>query len=62
MVCVFVNGLLHIQGIACNLDSDGYKNLKAAVTEVVGESVPYSITGSLPVVGDLQDKGFDIQV
>ena len=32
------------------------------MTEVVGESVPYSITGSLPVVGDLQDDGFDIQV
>ena len=59
---MFFNALLHIQGIACKLDSDGYKNLNAAVAEVVGESVPYSVTGSLPVVGDLQDDGFDIQV
>ena len=58
MLCVFFNALLHIQGIACKLDSDGYKN----VTEVVGKSVPYSITGSLSIVGDFQGDGFDMQV
>lgn len=30
--------------------------------EVIGESKPYSITGSLPLVGDLQADGYDIQV
>ena len=45
------------QGIACNLDSDGFKKLNEATKEVMGESRPYSITGSLPLVGDLQEAG-----
>lgn len=52
-----------IQGIACNLQSLGYKHLEAASSEVLGAaSKPYSLTGSLPLVGDLQAAGFDIQV
>ena len=50
------------QGIACNLDSDGFKKLNEATKEVMGECKPYSITGSLPLVGDLQEAGFDVQV
>ena len=30
--------------------------------EVNGSAVPYSICGSLPLVGDLQAEGFDIQL
>ena len=29
---------------------------------MIGECKPYSITGSLPLVGDMQEAGFDIQV
>ena len=43
------------QCIACNLDSDAFKKLNEATKEVMGESKPYSITGSLPLVGDLQE-------
>jgi len=52
----------HTQGIACNLDSAAFKKLDEATKEVIGESKPYSITGGLPLVKDLQDAGFDVQV
>ena len=51
-----------MQGIACSLDSDGFKKLDEATREVVGESNPYSDCGSLPLVADLQEAGFDVQV
>ncbi len=54
--------LYHFQGIACDITSDSFKNLDDATREVVGESNPYSDTGSLPLVGDMQEAGFDIQV
>ena len=50
------------QGIAVNLDSPAFKHLNAATEDVLGESKPYSITGSLPLVGDLQEAGFDVQI
>lgn len=49
-------------GIACDLTSTGYKNLRDSTEEVLGSVVPYSITGSLPLVGDLKDDGFDVQL
>ena len=65
-VCVSCGSCLQnmhaLQGIACNLDSDGFKKLEEATKEVMGECKPYSITGSLPLVGDLKEAGFDIQV
>ena len=45
-----------------HLDSDAFKKLEEATKEVMGECKPYSITGSLPLVGDLQQAGFDVQV
>ncbi len=51
-----------MQGLAVNLDSPAFAFLNAATEEVLGESKPYSITGSLPLVGDLQEAGFDVQV
>lgn len=50
------------KGIACKLDSKGYEALVAATKEVKGEAKPYSICGSLPLVGDMQAAGFDVQV
>ncbi|XP_078438481.1 peptidase M20/M25/M40 family protein [Wolffia australiana] len=48
-------------GVACNLDSKGYHVLCKATEEVVGHVKPYSITGTLPLIRDLQDEGFDVQ-
>ncbi|XP_072988179.1 acetylornithine deacetylase [Typha latifolia] len=48
-------------GIACNLDSRGFEVLCKATKEVVGHVEPYSITGSLPLIRELQDEGFDVQ-
>lgn len=52
------------EGIACNLDSAGLSVLTRAIAEVRGESrvAPYSMTGSLPLVRDLQRRGFDVQI
>eukprot|EP00009_Paramoeba_aestuarina_P004670 CAMPEP_0201520882 /NCGR_PEP_ID=MMETSP0161_2-20130828/13065_1 /ASSEMBLY_ACC=CAM_ASM_000251 /TAXON_ID=180227 /ORGANISM="Neoparamoeba aestuarina, Strain SoJaBio B1-5/56/2" /LENGTH=436 /DNA_ID=CAMNT_0047919395 /DNA_START=59 /DNA_END=1369 /DNA_ORIENTATION=+ len=49
-------------GIACNIDSNGFNDLKAATEEIIGECKPYSIGGSLPLVRDLQKAGFDVQI
>ena len=50
------------QGIAANLESPAFKNLHAATAEILGESKPFSLTGAMPLVGDLQKAGFDIQL
>lgn len=54
-------GTVH-RGIACNLESPGFKAISKATTEVLGECKPYSITGTLPLVYDLKEEGFDLQV
>ncbi|KAL4373009.1 hypothetical protein AHAS_Ahas05G0038900 [Arachis hypogaea] len=43
-----------------DLRGRGYHVLSKA-TEVVGHVKPYSITGSLPLIRELQDEGFDVQ-
>lgn len=49
-------------GIACNLASPGFKLLCDATRKVIGDAKPYSITGSLPLVRELQESGFDLQI
>jgi len=49
-------------GVACKLDSPGFKAINQATLEVIGISKPYSITGTLPLVKELQDEGFDLQI
>jgi acetylornithine deacetylase len=49
-------------GIACNLDSIGFQALSTATKEVLGDCKPFSLTGSLPLVADLQKAGFDLQI
>ncbi|KYR01447.1 acetylornithine deacetylase [Tieghemostelium lacteum] len=49
-------------GIACNIDSPGYLALGQATKEVLGELKPVSTCGTLPLVRDLQDSGFDLQI
>jgi acetylornithine deacetylase len=49
-------------GIACRLDSPGNKALQAATAAVLGSAKAYSIGGSLPLVRELQDSGYDVQI
>jgi len=50
------------RGIACDVESPGFKAFNEATKEVLGESKPYSICGSLPLVYELQQEGFDLQL
>ncbi|KAL3497779.1 hypothetical protein ACH5RR_040511 [Cinchona calisaya] len=50
-----------MSGVACNLESPGFRVLCKATEEAVGHVKPYSITGSLPLIRELQDEGFDVQ-
>jgi hypothetical protein len=43
-----------MNGVACNLESRGYHALCKATKEIVGQVEPYSITGSLPLIRELQ--------
>eukprot|EP01132_Coremiostelium_polycephalum_P008046 gene8046-9895_t len=49
-------------GVACNIKSPGYKALGQATEEVVGKLAPVSTCGTLPLVNELQDAGFDLQI
>lgn len=48
-------------GLACDLSSPGFKLLAEATTKYVGKLAPSADTGSLPLVGQLQAAGYDIQ-
>lgn len=43
-----------MSGVACKLDSVGFFALCNATKEVIGHVSPYSITGSLPCIRELQ--------
>lgn len=45
-----------MSGVACDLNSRGFHVLCKATEEVVGHVKPYSITGSLPLIRELQVK------
>lgn len=49
-------------GIACNMESHGFKALKDATTEVMGDFKTFAELGSLPLVSDLAEDGFDVQI
>lgn len=49
-------------GIACKLDSEGYRVIVQSTEEICGEVKPYAINGTLPLVRWLQESGFDIQI
>lgn len=53
-----------LDGIACSLESPGLEALVAAIRAArPGHDVKaHSITGSLPLVRDLQKRGFDVQI
>jgi acetylornithine deacetylase len=49
-------------GIACDLSSPGHQALVEATREVKGEVTPFSISGSLPLVREMQESGYDLQI
>lgn len=49
-------------GVACKLEGTGYDAIVHATGVVLGAAKPYSIGGSLPLIRDLQDQGFDVQI
>lgn len=49
-------------GVACNLQSPGHLALKKATGDVIGKVNPYGIGGSLPLIRQLSDQGFDVQI
>ncbi|KAG9412253.1 hypothetical protein AC1031_022060 [Aphanomyces cochlioides] len=49
-----------LEGIACSLDSVGFKSFDEATKHIKGVSEPFSIMGSLPLVRDLQRAGLDL--
>jgi acetylornithine deacetylase len=53
-----------MEGIACQLDSPGLGALTDAIRAVRGSdgAKPFAMTGSLPLVRDLQRRGFDVQI
>lgn len=57
----WLSGEKGVPGLACDLDSPGFKVLREATEEVLGYCSPIADTGTLPLVGDLQRKGFDVQ-
>ncbi|KAI9913290.1 hypothetical protein PsorP6_006340 [Peronosclerospora sorghi] len=52
----------YLEAIARSLYYLVYKALHAAITEVLGKTQPFSISGSLPLVRDLQRAGLDLTV
>jgi acetylornithine deacetylase/succinyl-diaminopimelate desuccinylase-like protein len=53
-----------LEGIACDLGSPGLAALKRAIAAARPGVEPkaYAMTGSLPLVRDLQRRGFDVQI
>jgi acetylornithine deacetylase len=49
-------------GFAADLKSFGFQAIDQATKDVLGSSKPFSVTGSLPLVSDLQKAGFDVQM
>lgn len=51
-----------LTGIACDLKSPAFALMCDAIEDVKGKAEPYSLTGSLPLVHEMQSEGFDIQL
>jgi acetylornithine deacetylase len=50
------------EGIACKLTSIGYQAILQATNDVRGEAKPFSLTGTLPLVREMQMQGYDVQL
>jgi acetylornithine deacetylase len=52
----------YLEGIACDLDSPGLRALETAMRSVRGRVERSSMTAALPLVRELQRRGFDVQI
>eukprot|EP00127_Corallochytrium_limacisporum_P003063 Clim_evm19s145 gene=Clim_evmTU19s145 len=50
-----------VDGLACDLHSEGFKAMESAVTSVLGSCHTLADTGTLPLVGNLRKQGLDVQ-
>jgi acetylornithine deacetylase len=50
-----------VDGLACKLDSNGFAALRDCTSHVYGCCKPLADTGTLPLVAELQNAGFDLQ-
>jgi len=50
------------RGVAVDLTSPGFKAICESINHVTGDVRPFSLTGTLPIIADLKDDGFDVQV
>jgi acetylornithine deacetylase len=50
-----------VGGLACDLDSIGFKALRNATEKIIGFCKPLADTGTLPLVADLKSAGYDVQ-
>ena len=53
---------MELAGIACDLTSPGFASIMKALEEVKGVAKPFSVSGSLPLVRELQEAGLDLQL
>jgi acetylornithine deacetylase len=51
-----------MEGVACNLKSPGYAAICEALNKVTGKVEPFSLTGSLPIIRNLFNAGYDVQI
>jgi len=51
-----------LKGVACDITSLGFHAVCESFSEVTNNCLPYSICGSLPLVRDMKDEGFDLQI
>lgn len=49
-------------GVACDMESYGYRALCDSIYEVTGQCKPFALTGSLPIIADLKEQGYDVQI
>ncbi len=51
-----------VDGLACDLNSIGFKLLSDVTFEMTGKRKTFTTMGSLPLISDLKKAGFDVQI
>jgi len=62
LTITFLDRKSPMQGVYCDIDSVGFKALVSSIKDVKGVCAPESLTGSLPLVKEMKDAGFDLQM
>ena len=51
-----------MRGVYVDMESPGFKALKSSILDIKGKCEPESLTGSLPLVQDMKEAGYDLQM